>query len=103
MSTFRGQETRCSAEPVINAGQETVMFKKGINMIPGLGFRCFGILIVGLAGLMSAACFAAEPAGGKKFSLVYLVGVEEAELKPGVAAFVEPMFFTDGKELVLVY
>ena len=76
MSTFRGQETRCSAEPVINAGQETVMFKKGINMIPGLGFRCFGILIVGLAGLMSAACFAAEPAGGKKFSLVYLVDVE---------------------------
>ncbi|TMH25201.1 MAG: hypothetical protein E6H61_02545 [Betaproteobacteria bacterium] len=79
------------------------MFEKGMNMIPGLGFRYFGILIVGLAGLMSAACFAAEPAGGKKFSLVYLVGVEEAELKTGVAAFVEPMFFTDGKELVFVY
>jgi len=59
-------------------------------MIPGLGFRYFGILIVGLAGLTSAACLADEPAGRKKFSLVYLVGVEEAELKPGVEAFVEP-------------
>jgi len=52
---------------------------------------------------VSAAGFAAEPAGSKKFSLVFLVGVEEADLKPGVAAFVEPMFFTDGKELVFVY
>jgi len=72
-------------------------------MIPGLGFRYVGILVVWLVGFVSAAGFAAEPAGSKKFSLVFLVGVEEADLKPGVAAFVEPMFFTDGKELVFVY
>jgi len=50
------------------------MFEKGMNMILGLSSKYFGI--VGLAGLMSAACFAAAPTGGKKFSLVYLVDVE---------------------------
>lgn len=72
-------------------------------MNAGLDIRKFVAFLACLAGLCSVPGFAAEPAKASKFDLVYLVGVDEAELKPGVKAFVEPMFFTDGKELVFVY
>lgn len=56
-----------------------------------------------LAGLCAMQSFAADPTKADKFDLVFLVGVDGAELKPGVEVFVEPIFFTDGKKFIFVY
>lgn len=72
-------------------------------MATGLDIRKLVVFLACLAGLCSVPSLAAELAKASKFDLVFLVGVEEAELKPGVQVFVEPILFTDGKEFVFVY
>ncbi len=69
-------------------------------MMAKLHKRLFPIfaLLVGLC-----ACTSPTDANAKdaKFYLVYLVSTDKVE--PGAKAFVEPLFFTDGKRLVFAY
>ncbi len=73
------------------------------NLVTGSRTQQLVALLVCLAGVCATQSLAAEPAKTEKFDLVFLVGVDEAELRPGIKVFVEPMFFTDGKELMFVY
>lgn len=68
-----------------------------------LGIQKLAAVLACMLGLCAVPSMAAEPAMAKKFDLVFLVGVDGAELKPGVEVFVEPIFFTDGKKFIFVY
>jgi hypothetical protein len=61
--------------------------------------RLLPLLLLGLALGQAASVQSAQPAsaGDGKFHLIYLVSA--VDLKPGSKVYVDPIFFTDGKEV----